>query len=40
MACSPLARTGDRDVPWRGYILWGLVAAPLVVALAVVPLAW
>lgn len=27
-------------VPWRRYLLWGLVAAPLVVALAVVPLAW
>ncbi|MBM7828395.1 hypothetical protein JOD60_002453 [Microbacterium aurum] len=28
------------DVPWRRYVLWGLVAAPLVVALAVIPLAW
>lgn len=27
------------DVPWKRYVLWGLVAAPLVVALAVVPLA-
>lgn len=27
------------DVPWKHYVLWGLVAAPLVVALAVVPLA-
>lgn len=27
------------DVPWRRYVLWGLVAAPLVVALAVIPLA-
>ncbi len=27
------------EVPWRRFVLWGLVAAPLVVALAVVPLA-
>lgn len=27
------------DVPWRRYVLWGLVAGPVVVALAVVPLA-
>ncbi len=27
------------DVPWRRYVLWGMLAAPLVVALAVVPLA-
>ncbi len=27
------------DVPWKRYVLWGLLAAPLVVALAVVPLA-
>lgn len=27
------------DVPWRTYILWGLLAAPLVVGLAVIPLA-
>lgn len=26
-------------VPWRRYVLWGLMAAPLVVALAVLPLA-
>ncbi len=28
------------DVPWRRYVLWGLLAAPVVVALAVIPLAW
>ncbi|QLD13012.1 SLC13 family permease [Microbacterium oleivorans] len=27
------------EVPWRRFVLWGLVAAPLVVGLAVVPLA-
>lgn len=27
------------DVPWRRYILWGLVAGPLIVALTVIPLA-
>lgn len=27
------------DVPWRTYILWGLLAAPLVVGAAVIPLA-
>ncbi|KAA9087025.1 SLC13 family permease [Microbacterium radiodurans] len=26
------------EVPWRRFVLWGLIAAPLVVALAVVPL--
>lgn len=28
------------DVPWRRYVLWGLLAAPVVVALAVIPFAW
>lgn len=28
------------DLSWRHYVLWGLLAAPLVVALAVIPLAW
>lgn len=32
-------RALDVDVPWRRYVALGLVAAPLVVALAVVPLA-
>lgn len=27
------------DVPWRRFVLWGLVAAPLVVGLSVLPLA-
>ncbi|MFS0714720.1 SLC13 family permease [Microbacterium sp. 2P01SA-2] len=27
------------DVPWRRFILWGLVAAPLIVGLSVLPLA-
>lgn len=27
------------EVPWRRFVLWGLVAAPLIVGLAVVPLA-
>lgn len=27
------------EVPWKQYVLWGLVAAPLVVALAIIPLA-
>ncbi len=27
------------DVPWKRYILWGLVVAPVTVALAVLPLA-
>ena len=27
------------EVPWRHFVLWGLLAAPLVVALAVLPLA-
>jgi len=33
-------RSDGIDVPWRRYVLWGLVAAPLVVALAIVPLVW
>lgn len=28
------------DVPWKRYVLWGLLAAPLVVGLAVIPLVW
>jgi len=28
------------DVPWRRYMAWGLLAAPLVVALSVLPLAF
>lgn len=33
-------RADGIDVPWKRYMLWGLLGTPLIVGLAVIPLAW